>query len=77
VRSLCQHRLSAGLVRKAHELLPTTPPGPAPSAAADPLPTPQPVEMPHGVDPRHIVLIQGKPFVKFAGILALAHQRGL
>ena len=33
--------------------------------------------MPHGVDPRHIVLIQGKPFVKFAGILALAHQRGL
>ena len=31
----------------------------------------------HGLDPRHIVLIQGKPFVKFAGLLDLAHQRGL
>jgi hypothetical protein len=30
-----------------------------------------------GIDPRHIVLIQGKPFVKFAGLLDLAHKRGL
>lgn len=36
-----------------------------------------PVEMPHGIDPRHVVQIQGKPFVKFAGLLDLAHQRGL
>ena len=33
--------------------------------------------MPHGIDPRHIVLIQGKPFVKFAGLLDFAHKRGL
>ena len=30
-----------------------------------------------GVNPRFVVLIQGKPFVTFAGLLALAHQRGL
>lgn len=36
-----------------------------------------PVAMSHGIDPRHIVTIQGKPFVKFAGLLDLAHQRGL
>jgi hypothetical protein len=64
---LCQHRLSAGLVRRTRELLP-----------AVPVPQPEaPVEMPHGIEPRHIVLIQGKPFVKFAGLLDLAHQRGL
>jgi hypothetical protein len=32
---------------------------------------------PPGLDPQHIVLIQGKPFVKFAGLLELAHKRGL
>ena len=59
--------LSAGLVRRVRELLP---PEPAPQPEA-------PVEMPHGIDLRHVVQIQGKPFVKFAGLLDLAHQRGL
>ncbi len=36
-----------------------------------------PVETPHGIAPRHIVWIQNKPFVKFSGLLELAHQRGL
>jgi hypothetical protein len=37
-------------------------------------PAPEP---PAGIDPRHVVVIQGKPFVKFAGLLDLAHKRGL
>ena len=63
---LCQHRLAAGLVRKAHELLPQAPPVEEPPAVA-----------PAGIDPQHVTTIQGKPFVKFAGLLSLAHQRGL
>lgn len=72
----CQHRIAAGIAKRVGELLPvqvdhdqleTQPPAPAPKA---PAPVP-------GIDPRHIVMIQGKPFVKFAGLLELAHQRGL
>jgi hypothetical protein len=48
----------------------------APEPPAVPLPK-APVETPHGIDPKHVVLIQGKPFVKFAGLLELAHKRGL
>jgi hypothetical protein len=59
---LCAHRLSVGFLRKVQELLPPAPPS---------------VETPAGIDPRHIVMIQGKPFVKFAGLLELAHKRGL
>src|SRR5712691_5706354 len=35
------------------------------------------VETPQGVPPQHVVMIQGKPFVKFAGLLQMAHERGL
>ena len=38
---------------------------------------PEPVETPQGVPPQHVVLIQGKPFVKFTGLLQMAHERGL
>jgi hypothetical protein len=50
---------------------PEEPAVPPPDPAA-PLP-----EAPHSIDARHIVMIQGKPFVRFAGLLNLAHQRGL
>jgi hypothetical protein len=50
----------------------------APAAPAETVPQPEaPVEGSHGLAPRHIVHIQGHAFVKFAGLLALAHQRGL
>jgi len=29
------------------------------------------------VPPQHVVLIQGRPFVKFAGLLQMAHETGL
>jgi hypothetical protein len=51
---------------------------PVPAAPAETVPQPEaPVEGSHGINPRHIVRIQGQAFVKFAGLLALAHQRGL
>ena len=65
---LCAHRLSAGLARRAKELVPQSTPGEPEPPAAD---------MPAGIAPQHVVLIQGRPFVKFAGLLTLAHQRGL
>jgi hypothetical protein len=30
-----------------------------------------------GIPAQHVVVIQGKAFVKFAGLLQLAHERGL
>jgi hypothetical protein len=86
----CQHRIAAGIYKRVQEMAPALPaplvppvePWPdndaedvesAPTSAAAPLP-----EAPmHGIAPRHIVQIQGKPFVKFAGLLEVAHQRGL
>jgi hypothetical protein len=46
-----------------------TPPAPAQPEA--------PVETPHGVPAQHVVHIQGKLFVNFAGLLQMAHERGL
>jgi hypothetical protein len=40
-----------------------------------------PVEPAHepvsGIDPRYLTIIQGRPYVRFDGLLALAHERGL
>src|SRR5439155_25254273 len=55
------------------------------AAAPDPVPATVPahtgsdtaVETPQGVPQQHMVLIQGRPFVKFSGLLAMAHERGL
>jgi hypothetical protein len=74
----CKHRLSAAIARRAQALLtakpaigpngqaPTLHPPPAASAAAVPSTLPAPVETPQGIPPQHLVLIQGKPFVKLA-----------
>ena len=56
---LCQHRLGAGLVRRTYVLLPPEPHGMQPAASA---------LVPTGIDSRHIVTIQGQPFVRFAGL---------
>ena len=45
---------------------------PEPTREAEPVPGAAP-----GIDPRFVVQVQGKPFVKYAGLLELAHQRGL
>jgi hypothetical protein len=72
----CKHRLSVFLARKALALM----------AAADthddaPAPEPEPEPEYHeavpGIDPQFVVWISGRPFVRHAGLLKLAHARGL
>jgi len=40
-------------------------------------PLPEAPQVSAQVPPQHVVLIQGRPFVKFAGLLQMAHERGL
>ena len=67
--NFCKHRLVSAIARRAQELVAGTPasPSPAPDASA----------VSPGIPPQYIVVIQGKNFVTFAGLLALAHTRGL
>jgi hypothetical protein len=84
----CKHRIAAGLCKRATALVQRkrneTSNGQAETvhqragaAAAETSALSEPVETPQGVPPQHVVLIQGKPFVKFAGLLQMAHERGL
>jgi hypothetical protein len=88
----CKHRIAAGLYKRATALVHRKlaqhangvsngqvdiPSQPVPAAAAATSTLSAPVETPQGVPPQHVVLIQGKPFVKFAGLLQMAHERGL
>lgn len=61
----CKHRLAVGLVRRAQELM------------AKPVVLPDVEVAPDAIDPRFIVALHGKPYVQYAGLLALAHERGL
>jgi hypothetical protein len=79
----CKHRIAAGLYKRATALIQRklTQQGGASNgqvaapAAPDPVPAPQ--DTPQGVPQQHVVLIQGKPFVRFVGLLQMAHERGL
>ena len=66
----CKHRLSKAIYRRATEVM-LEPPPQVSTAIADAPATPQ------GVPPQHVVMIQGRPFVKFTGLLQMAHDRGL
>ena len=75
--NFCKHRLSAAIARRAQELAKAkldTASQPAPVVEAPA--TENPVAPP-GIPPQHVVLIQGRPFVKFTGLLQMAHERGL
>jgi hypothetical protein len=67
---LCKHRLARAIYRRAGEVM-LEPPPQVSTTIADASATPQ------GIPAQHIVMIQGKPFVKFAGLLQMAHERGL
>lgn len=66
----CKHRISAGLLRRTQEAVArqTLPIEELP-AVEEPAPT--------GIDRRFIVHLHGKPFVRYSGLLQLAHERGL
>src|SRR5262244_3153772 len=71
----CKHRLSAAIARRAQELtkakLADT------NGQATPPHSDTPVETPQSVPAQYITYLHGKPFVRYAGLLALAHERGL
>ena len=79
--NFCKHRLSAAIARRAQELIKTQ--ASTGHAAQDAAPAQAetqesaPAQTPQGVPAQHVVMIQGKPFVKFSGLLAMAHERGL
>ena len=81
-QGFCKHRLSAAIAKRAYPLakakLDAGATGQAtPTSHHTPAQPAVPVEPPQGVPPQHVVLIQGRPFVKFAGLLQMAHERGL
>jgi hypothetical protein len=73
---LCKHRLARGLYLRAAEVLRTgslPPPGGVEDTTAAVSP-----EVPAAdLDPRFIAFLHGRPFVKYAGLLAKAHEAGL
>ena len=87
-RKRCKHALAVYLSQHVVTLMSKPPApvvpelvGPGLDNDAELVPQAPPVETAptpaHGVDPRHIVEIQGRPFIKYVGLLELAHQRGL
>src|SRR5205823_2039350 len=66
----CKHRLSKAIYRRAGELQ-REPVPQISTAIADAPATPQ------GIPAQYITHLHGKPFVRYAGLLAIAHERGL
>ncbi|HEY5868438.1 MAG TPA: hypothetical protein VI542_23240 [Candidatus Tectomicrobia bacterium] len=78
---LCKHRIAAAIARRAEDLVQGQESGQVDAAPVE-LPAQAPVvaaaaETPHGIPAQHVVMIQGRPFVRFAGLLQMAHARGL
>jgi hypothetical protein len=71
----CTHMLAVLLQRKTLALL--AQPDPAPEPEATVAATVAPLEPVQGIDPKFIVWIQNKPFVRHAGLLKRAHECGL
>jgi hypothetical protein len=80
-RGWCVHRLAAAITRRAVELTQTRlalgePPSPSePVAAAEAVATEDLVGA--TIPSQYIQHMHGKPFVRYAGLLAMAHERGL
>jgi len=78
---LCKHLIASMIWRRAQSLLqePTATPSEAteqPKAAEPPLTLDlDPTQC--TIDPKYVVMIQGKPFVRYAGLLQMALERGL
>jgi hypothetical protein len=74
----CKHRIAAGLFKRAtalvtHTLTQRAGASNGHTGAQEAVPA-QPT---NGMPSQHLVFIQGKPFVRYAGLLQMAHERGL
>jgi hypothetical protein len=79
-RGLCKHALSVMLTIRVAQVLASE--APQAARAAEPEPEPEtPAAAVHeavqGIDPKWVQMIHGKPHVRYQGLLALAHERGL
>lgn len=78
---LCKHMLATLIWRRAQTLCKAETSSNSPQTPAHPLDGPAPAEVdlgiPSGVPPQYISHIQGKAFVRFAGLLIAAQARGL
>lgn len=72
----CKHRLARGLYLRAGEVLRIGVAQPTAELEAATPHNPAPTEAPP-IPPQHVVHIQGRPFVKFTGLLQMAHEHGL
>jgi len=83
--NFCAHRLAYGLVVRANELVvqavhgePVRDPGATEShTASSTSQTPLSPEVPTGIDPRFLTYLHGKPHIRYVGLLAMAHTKGL
>jgi len=75
-QGMCKHRISAAMQRRALALMPI-PQTPLEDPPMEEPTEEEPSSPAYGIAPEHIVTIQGKRFVLYAGLLALAHARGL
>ena len=77
-QGFCKHRLAHAIAKRAYPLAKAKWEAASNGQATPATPlSAAPVETPQGVPPQHVVMIQGKPFVKFTGLLQMAHERGL
>jgi hypothetical protein len=72
----CKHMLATLLCRKTLALIHQAQAPPA-TEVPPPAPEPEHQEPAVGIDPRWLTTIQGRPFIRFEGLLSLAHERGL
>jgi hypothetical protein len=63
----CKHRIAAGIQKRVQEMLPQ-------SSRVETEASP---EVPTCIDPRFLTYLHGKPFIKYTGLLAIAHTKGL
>lgn len=80
-KGMCKHVLAVLLARKTLKLMERQAPVEPQEAAAvmadipsQPAPGQEPL---HGIPVQYVTTIQGRPFVRFEGLLAMAHERGL
>jgi hypothetical protein len=79
---LCKHRLGVMMLKRVEGLLTQgetepSPAGTTPEASDEPDATTSLPEASTKVPAHYLVLIQGKPFIKFAGLLQMAHEQHL
>ena len=75
----CKHRIAAGLQTRVAARLPQADDQPPEDQPPD-APAPVPVVATSGsrtIPAQYLQQIQGKPFIKYAGLLQMAHDRGL